>query len=38
MAMYDGRYLHSVFFRVDNLSTRGSVRDARNRISEITNA
>jgi hypothetical protein len=34
MVMYDGRYLHSVFFRVDNLSKRGFVCEARDGIPE----
>jgi hypothetical protein len=38
VVMYDGRHLHSVFFRVDNLSKRGSVCEARNGIPKITNA
>jgi len=36
--IHDDGYLHSDFFRVDNLSKRGSVREGWNVIPEITNA
>jgi len=36
--IHDNGYLQSVFFRIDNLSKRGSVREGRNVIPKITNA
>jgi hypothetical protein len=36
--IHDDGYLHSVFFRVDNLRKRGSVGEGRNVIPKITNA
>jgi hypothetical protein len=38
MVIHDGRDLQAALFRFDNLSKRGSVREARKLIPEITNA